>query len=247
MIVLALDTATPAITAGIVTLSGGLPRTLAQRVTVNARAHGELLTPQIQQALAAAGLRLADLTAIVVGAGPGPFTGLRVGMVTAAAFADALGLPVHPVCTLDAIAADVLAADLVATDVTTDVATDVASDKDTAESFVVCTDARRREVYWAVYDATGLRVEGPSVHRPADLPDRLAELGVRRAAGEGATQYAEVLGLPTVEPSYPSARGLVAVAAEVLRTGATPDPLTPLYLRRPDATEAAPRKQVSRL
>jgi tRNA threonylcarbamoyl adenosine modification protein YeaZ len=243
VIVLALDTATPAITAGIVTLRGGLPQTLAQRVTVNARAHGELLTPQIQQALAAAELRLADLTAIVVGAGPGPFTGLRVGMVTAAAFADALGLPVHPVCTLDAIAADVLAADLVVTDV----ATDVATDKDTAEPFVVCTDARRREVYWAVYDATGLRVEGPSVHRPADLPDRLAELGVRRAAGEGATQYAEVLGLPTVETSYPSARGLVAVAAEALRTGAPPDPLTPLYLRRPDATEAAPRKQVSRL
>jgi tRNA threonylcarbamoyl adenosine modification protein YeaZ len=235
VIVLALDTATPAITAGIVALRGGLPQTLALRVTVNARAHGELLTPQIQQALAAADVSLTGLTAIVCGSGPGPFTGLRVGMVTAAAFGDALGLPVYPVCTLDAIAADVLAGDLVASDTTV------------AEPFAVLTDARRREVYWAAYDAAGQRVDGPAVQRPAEILDRLAALGVRRLAGEGATKYADVLGLPTVEPAYPSPRGLVAVAADALRTGATPDPLTPLYLRRPDAMEAVPRKQVSRL
>jgi tRNA threonylcarbamoyl adenosine modification protein YeaZ len=235
VIVLALDTATPAITAGIVALRGGLPQTLAQRVTVNARAHGELLTPQVKQALAAADVALTDLTAIVCGSGPGPFTGLRVGMVTAAAFGDALGLPVHPVCTLDAIAADVLATD------------QVARDKAAAEPFAVVTDARRREVYWAAYDAAGQRVDGPAVQRPSDIRERLAELGVRRLAGEGAARYTDVLGLPIVEPLHPSPRGLVAVAAEALRTGATPGPLTPLYLRRPDAMEAVPRKQVSRL
>ncbi len=235
MIVLAIDTATPAITAGIVALRGGLPQTLAQRVTVNPRAHGELLTPQIQQALTAADVPLTGLTAIVCGSGPGPFTGLRVGMVTAAAFGDALGLPVHPVCTLDAIAADVLATDR------------VASDKAVAEPFAVLTDARRREVYWAVYDAAGQRVAGPAVQRPAEILGRLAELGVSRLAGEGASLYADILDLPTVEPSHPSPRGLVAVAADALRTGAAPDPLTPLYLRRPDAMEAVPRKQVSRL
>lgn len=222
---LAIDTATPAITAGIVSLDTAAPETLAQRVTVDARAHGELLTPQVQEALAEANVQLSGLDAIVVGAGPGPFTGLRVGMVTAAAFGDALGIPVHPVCSLDAIAADVAG----------------------TEPFAVVTDARRREVYWAAYDPTGERLDGPTVTRPAEILDRLTELGVRTLAGEGATRYADVLGLPVTEPAYPSARGLVIAAANALRTGAVPAPLTPLYLRRPDAMEAVPRKQVSRL
>ena len=222
---LAIDTATPAITAGIVSLDTAAPETLAQRVTVDARAHGELLTPQVQEALAEANVQLSGLDAIVVGAGPGPFTGLRVGMVTAAAFGDALGLPVHPVCSLDAIAAEVV----------------------TTEPFAVVTDARRREVYWAAYDPTGERLDGPAVARPAEILDRLAALGTRALAGEGAGLYAEVLGLPAVEPVYPSARGLVRAALVALRTGAAPAPLTPLYLRRPDATEAVPRKQVSKL
>ncbi len=222
---LAIDTATPAITAGLVALGDGKPETLAQRVTVNARAHGELLTPQIQQVLAEAGVALSGLDAIVCGAGPGPFTGLRVGMVTAAAFGDALGVPVHPVCSLDAIAADVTS----------------------TAPFAVVTDARRREVYWTAHEPEGGRDEGPSVSRPAEITERLAELGVRHIAGEGAIKYADVLGLPVVDPAYPSPRGLVAAAATALRTGAAPAPLTPLYLRRPDAMEAVPRKQVSRL
>jgi len=223
--VLAIDTATPAITAGLVALGDGKPETLAQRVTVNARAHGELLTPQIQQVLAEAGVALGGLDAIVCGAGPGPFTGLRVGMVTAAAFGDALDVPVHPVCSLDAIAADVTS----------------------TEPFAVVTDARRREVYWAAYDPTGERLDGPTVQQPAEITEALAELAVRSIAGEGAIKYADVLGLPVVDPAYPSPRGLVVAAATALRTGAAPAPLTPLYLRRPDAMESVPRKQVSRL
>ena len=222
---LAIDTATPAITAGLVALGDGKPETLAQRVTVNARAHGELLTPQIQQVLAEAGVALGGLDAIVCGAGPGPFTGLRVGMVTAAAFGDALDVPVHPVCSLDAIAADVTS----------------------TEPFAVVTDARRREVYWAAYDPTGERLDGPTVQQPAEITEALAELAVRSIAGEGAIKYADVLGLPVVDPAYPSPRGLVVAAATALRTGAAPAPLTPLYLRRPDAMESVPRKQVSRL
>src|SRR6266568_4809765 len=109
MLVLAVDTATPAVTAGLVELKQAGPQpqvhTLASRVTVDARAHNEVLTPQILECLDAAGRSRAELDAVVVGVGPGPFTGLRVGMATAAAFGDALGLPVYGVCSLDAIAA----------------------------------------------------------------------------------------------------------------------------------------------
>ncbi|HKQ42564.1 MAG TPA: tRNA (adenosine(37)-N6)-threonylcarbamoyltransferase complex dimerization subunit type 1 TsaB, partial [Pseudonocardia sp.] len=104
MLVLALDTATPAVTAGVVELTadGCIQRSV--RVTDDARKHAELLMPGVVAACDEAGVALAELAAVVTGAGPGPFTGLRVGMVTAAALGDALGIPVHGVCSLDAIA-----------------------------------------------------------------------------------------------------------------------------------------------
>ena len=109
MLVLALDTATPTVTAGVVEVppdpSAGIT-IRAVRATQDARKHGELLLPGVLAACAETGIALPDLDAIVVGIGPGPFTGLRVGMVTAAALGDALDLPVHGVCSLDAIAAD---------------------------------------------------------------------------------------------------------------------------------------------
>lgn len=141
-IVLALDTSTPAVTAGIVARPG--LEVLAERVTVDARAHAERLTPNVLAALAEAGLAMADLDAVVVGCGPGPFTGLRAGMVTAAAYGHALGIPVHGVCSLDAIGVR------------------------TAGETLVVTDARRREVYWARY-RDGFRTGGPGVNAPADV------------------------------------------------------------------------------
>ncbi|GGP58459.1 tRNA (adenosine(37)-N6)-threonylcarbamoyltransferase complex dimerization subunit type 1 TsaB [Saccharothrix coeruleofusca] len=223
MLVLAVDTATPAVTAGVVDLTpGSPPRLLAERVTVNAKAHGELLTPHVQEALARAGKRLADLDAVVCGSGPGPFTGLRVGLVTAAALGQALNRPVYPVPTPDAIALDAR----------------------TGKPLLVATDARRREVYWAAYDAAGRRTDGPHVDRPADLAAKLP--AVASAAGEGAEIYAEVLGLPVVEARYPSPVSLVAAAAEELLAGARPAALTPLYLRRPDAVEPVGRKRVTK-
>ncbi|WP_189058447.1 tRNA (adenosine(37)-N6)-threonylcarbamoyltransferase complex dimerization subunit type 1 TsaB [Longimycelium tulufanense] len=225
MLVLAIDTATPAVTTGLVHLdTDGAPGTLAQQITVDPRAHGELLTPHIKATLAEADTELGQLDAIVVGAGPGPFTGLRVGMVTAAALGHALGCPVHPVATLDAIAHDVFAAA-------------------PAEPLLVATDARRREIYWARYDETGARVDGPHVERPADVTARGLE--VERAAGHGAELYADVLGLHLIPPPFPSPEGLVGVAADALRSGAEPAPLTPLYLRRPDAVEPGARKRVT--
>jgi tRNA threonylcarbamoyl adenosine modification protein YeaZ len=222
VLVLAVDTATPAITAGLVALGDGPPRLLAERVTVDAKAHGELLTPQILAVLAETGHQLSEVDALVTGVGPGPFTGLRGGMVTAAALGHALDVPVYPVCSLDAVAAG------------------------TAGPILVVTDARRREVYWASYDGQGRRTVGPEVSRPADLAGRLGELGVRTAAGLGARMYADVLGLEVTGPEHPSPVGLVTVAAEALVAGAPPEALTPLYLRRPDAVEPGARKRVLR-
>jgi tRNA threonylcarbamoyl adenosine modification protein YeaZ len=221
VIVLAIDTATPAVTAGVVRLNGtGAPELLAARVTVDARAHGELLSPHVRDSLTEAGLTIDAVDAIVCGTGPGPFTGLRVGMVTAASLGHALGRPVHGVCTLDAIA----------------------SDAEHDGPLLVATDARRREVYWAVYDQAGHRLAGPDVLTPAALAQR--GFDVRAAAGEGATRYAEVLGLPVIAPEYPSPTGLVAVVADRLHNNATPDEFRPLYLRRPDATVPGLRKKV---
>ena len=96
MLVLALDTATPAVTAGVVEVRSDVPGSAATRsvrVAHDARKHGELLMPAVLAVCAEAGTTLQEVGAIVVGTGPGPFTGLRVGMVTAAALGDALGVP----------------------------------------------------------------------------------------------------------------------------------------------------------
>jgi tRNA threonylcarbamoyl adenosine modification protein YeaZ len=227
VLVLALDTATPAVTAGVVDVTldaaSDSPATRSVRVAHDARKHGELLLPAVLAACGEAGATLQDVRAIVVGAGPGPFTGLRVGMVTAAALGDALDVPVHGVCSLDAIAAEAVA--------------DAAVDG----PLLVVTDARRREVYWAAYDATGSRITGPQVEAPARLAGRLPELGVTAAAGASAGG----LGLPVVPPAAPGPAGLVACALEALRAGVRPGPLEPLYLRRPDAAAPGPRKPVT--
>ena len=145
MLLLAIDTATPAVTAGVVRLDGVVAEVLAEQVTVDPRAHAERLTPNIVGALTAADVSVDQLDAVVVGCGPGPFTGLRVGMATAAAFGHALGVPVRGVCSLDAIAVG------------------------TAGEVLVVTDARRREVYWARY-REGMRVDGPAVNAASEVP-----------------------------------------------------------------------------
>lgn len=221
MLVIALDTSTPAVTAGLVKLDDSRSCSLGERVTVNPRAHGELLTPQLREVLAESGYRLTDVDALVVGSGPGPFTGLRVGMATAAALGHAAGRPIHPVCGLDAIAARV----------------------EGDSPLLVATDARRKEVYWAAYaGGTRNRVTGPHVQRPAEVPAEIGEYGITVGAGEKA---GEVDGVEVVAPSYPTPLGLVAAARTELLAGAEPQPLVPLYLRRPDAKTPGPRKPVS--
>ena len=216
MLVLALDTATPASTAAVAEVTGDGLRGVAERRTVDARAHGELLAPQIHAVLDEAGVRVTELAAIVAGLGPGPFTGLRVGLVTAAGMGHALGIPTYGVCSLDALGRAA-----------------------GPGRVLVATDARRREVYHATY-ADGRRVSGPDVARPADVP-----VDADRAVGEGAVTYSEVFGVPVDGLLlHPPGAALIALAADRVRSRAASEPLTPLYLRRPDAVASASRKHV---
>ncbi|WP_155058614.1 tRNA (adenosine(37)-N6)-threonylcarbamoyltransferase complex dimerization subunit type 1 TsaB [Streptomyces blattellae] len=205
MLLLALDTATPAVT---VALHDGTD-VVASSSQIDARRHGELLLPAVDRVLTEAGLRLDAVTGIVVGIGPGPYTGLRVGLMTADTFGLALGVPVHGLCTLDGLA----------------YASDMGS------PFVVATDARRKEVYWARYADSRTRVTEPAVDRPADIADRVAGLP---AVGAGALLYPDTF--PSVhEPEHVSAAALASLAAERLAAGEELPAPRPLYLRRPDA------------
>ncbi|MCF2530100.1 tRNA (adenosine(37)-N6)-threonylcarbamoyltransferase complex dimerization subunit type 1 TsaB [Yinghuangia soli] len=214
MLLLAFDTATPAVTVALHDGSG----VVSGCTQVDARRHGELLVPGIVAALAEAGRDRAELTGIAVGVGPGPYTGLRVGLMTARALGDALGIPVHGICTLDALA--------------------YATGRDTP--FVAATDARRKEVYWARYENSRTRVEGPSVGRAADLAESVAGLP---AVGAGAALYADAFA--SVDgPEHVDAAALAALAVERLKDGGEILLPEPLYLRRPDAKVPANYKPV---
>jgi tRNA threonylcarbamoyl adenosine modification protein YeaZ len=219
VLLLAFDTATPAVT---VALHDGVT-VLAESTTVDARRTGEILAPGIADVLKRSGREFGDVTGIAVGVGPGPFTGLRVGLVTARSLGDALGVPVHGVCTLDVLAYATAGAGLTG-------------------PFAVASDARRKEVYWATYTDALTRTSEPGVDRPADIADRLAGLPV---VGEGPYLYPD--SFPSgLEPRHPNAAVLAALV--VLRLGGDPGallPPDPLYLRRPDAVEPGARKQVS--
>jgi tRNA threonylcarbamoyl adenosine modification protein YeaZ len=208
VLVLALDTATPTLVVGLARWSADTgTEVLAERTLPSGNRHAELLTPTIREVLTGAGVRMPQLDALVVGLGPGPFTGLRVGVVTAAALGDAVGTPVHGVCSLDAVGSG-------------------------ARSVV--TDARRKEVHWAVYDAAGERVAGPGVVRPEDAPVTDPVVGDAR--------FAERLDRE-VSPAEVTTAGLLRAAVPLLDR--PPAPLEPLYLRRPDAVPPTARKTVS--
>ncbi|MEO6512708.1 MAG: tRNA (adenosine(37)-N6)-threonylcarbamoyltransferase complex dimerization subunit type 1 TsaB [Nocardioides sp.] len=210
---LALDTATPLVT---VALHDG-ERVVVELSSEQPLKHGEHLAPLIARAMSEAGIVRQDLTAIAVGVGPGPFTGLRVGIVTARTLGFVLHIPVYGVCSLDAIALEVV--------------------ETTAPtgSFLVATDARRKEVYLASYDADGRRLEGPVVTKPAEVATDVP------VAGAGPVLYPEHFP-HAIGPERPSAGWLaIGVGGELVELI---DP-EPLYLRRPDAVAGAPRKPVS--
>ena len=175
-------------------------------------AHVEQLTPLIRRVCADAGVAPTELTDVVVGLGPGPYTGLRVGIVTARVLAEIAGARLHGICSLDVIAAQF--------------ATKVPSGE-----FVVATDARRKEVYWARYAGDGTRLEGPAVNAADEVP-RLPTVG------PGTVLYPDRLeavdGPATLDPAV-----LASVGPRLVNAG-----VEPLYLRRPDAAEPGRRKSV---
>ncbi|MFP5345425.1 MAG: tRNA (adenosine(37)-N6)-threonylcarbamoyltransferase complex dimerization subunit type 1 TsaB [Actinomycetes bacterium] len=226
---LALDTSA-AVSAAVLDDDEGSVDVLAERTRHDPRRHAELLVPSIDEVLREAGRTRADVSRIGVGVGPGPFTGLRVGLVTARTLGLALGVPVDGVCSLDALALQALEAL-----------------EDGEHELVVATDARRREVYWARYAArpvggVPVRLRGPEVSRPADVP-----VGGAVCVGRGGVLYPDALPTPEQEglPLDPQAGALGRVAAVRLRAGGEGlEPPDPMYLRRPDAAPPAERKRV---
>jgi tRNA threonylcarbamoyl adenosine modification protein YeaZ len=189
---------------------------------VDALRHGELLAPAIAAALESAGVTPRDLSGIAVGVGPGPFTGLRVGLVTARTMGEVLGIEVSGVCSLDILARQ----------------------SSLSLPVAVATDARRKEIYWALYDGPAAdgsrrRLEGPAVDKPAEVAHVLSGLPV---IGRGAVLYADVLGVADAEVAeYPSAEVLATGVARRTLEVVAPEPL---YLRRPDVTMSAGPKSV---
>lgn len=231
MAVLALDTSA-AVAVSLVDEDGAR---LASRASDERRRHAESLAPLITEVLAEAGIERTELTAVVAGTGPAPYTGLRVGLVTARTLALTLGVPVLGVPSLDALAAQAVSdlglrpgAEILAT-----------------------SDARRKEVYWARYRVVAHegphgvpvveRLAGPDVDRAGFVAQgQLAsDAGAGEppvVVGEGAMLYPEFLPVADDAPLTPDATVLARLAL-VRRAAGEEQPSEPLYLRRPDVHE----------
>jgi len=207
---LAIDTSAG---TSVAVVDGG--RICSERSSADTRRHAEVIGTLIAECLAEAGVPVGALTGVVAGMGPGPFTGLRVGIAAAQAFALGSGRPIVRVVSHDAIAFAHYAAG-------------------GAGPLLVVTDARRREVYWSAYrgqDRAGIldRAEPASLARPAELESVVA----------GYAEYERV------DAAEVSAGALGQLAAALLAGGRPLAGAAPLYLRAPDVTVSAGPKRVS--
>jgi tRNA threonylcarbamoyladenosine biosynthesis protein TsaB len=220
MNLLGMDTSTAA-TSVCVLRSDGRVFESSAAPPVTRPSHSRDLLPAIAEQMAAAGVGFAELDSIAVAVGPGGYTGLRIGIATARALAQAHGLPVRPVGTLAALAAGL-----------------------EAPLSLPLLDGRRGEVFAALY-ADGEQLWTPFAASPeevvrrlaqAEAPDRPAPL----AAGDGAVRFRDVMEVAADVP--PDDSPLHAVRAlEVCRLAAAapataPEAVLPEYLRAPDAT-----------
>ncbi|MCX6434450.1 MAG: tRNA (adenosine(37)-N6)-threonylcarbamoyltransferase complex dimerization subunit type 1 TsaB [Actinobacteria bacterium] len=225
-------------------------RVVVERRHLDARRHAEVLAPMLAEVCEA--VDPSAITAIACGVGPGPYTGLRVGIATALAVGMAWKIPVHGICSLDAIAAAAYASE------------DSALDDDV----FVAVDARRSEVYWAHFITGCTRVDGPLVSKPGDIDASLrAGVWVGHGAAMHADSFSLVLAGDDAEDAlgYPQASWVAMRAGVLLASGAEVEhhdqmpldshgddtgataralrgaallPARPLYLRRPDAVAA---------
>ena len=192
-----------------------------------------MLLEGVERAVAAAG-GWDSIELIAVGLGPGSFTGVRIGIATAQGLSASRGLPVAGVCTLDAISAA------------------MREPYFGSDSFLAILDARRSEVFFALYEADGKRLWEPAVATPAELMERIDELPHSPpAAGSGAVRFRHELagrGVEIADDADPvhrvAARHICAIAAAG-DSGST-GTLAPIYLRPPDAERWRERDSVDR-
>ena len=200
----------------------------AHSMLASDRRHAESLTPMIKFVMQQAEVSMEDLSAIAVDVGPGLFTGMRVGIASAQSIAWSLELPMVPVCSLDA----------------------VAMNADWSDDVVAASlDARRGEVYWAMYRMRGAgaepqRLTEPVVTSPEELAIHLADRAEsvvcvgsgfqRHVAFFEQSAYAHILG---PHSQFPTASSVVALATHRIAADATvsAQDIQPLYLRAPDA------------
>jgi tRNA threonylcarbamoyladenosine biosynthesis protein TsaB len=231
MILLGLDTVTPQVGCAL----GGPDGPMASFHAVQGRRHAETLAPAIQFVCQQAQTALDQVDAIAVDVGPGLFTGLRVGLATGKALASALGVPMVGLSSLDLLAA---------------AATDGYADRLVAS----VVDARRGEVFWALYRRTAGVVHRLTDHAVAPPDVVAAELAKHHefclAVGDGARRYADVLADASVEvggptKAYPSAAVLVEQAYPLALDGGVPaSELGPLYLRKADVRIGWDQRQI---
>lgn len=232
MNILALDTSLGACSAAVVTGSAQAPEIFGA-FELREREHAEVLVPMIEQVLEEAGVSWSGIDAIAVTVGPGSFTGVRVGVAAARGFALALDKPVIAATSLEVMAAQTLE--------------ELSEHPDV---FGVAVDARRGEVYLALFDSTGATVLPPAALTPRQAATEALAKGAALVAGSGAPLVAESHGpdtrrIDTVFPGLqPDARALARLA---LTRAPCEDPVSPLYLRPPDAKpqtgKAVPRRR----
>lgn len=211
-VIIGLDTSSALTSIAVIDASGDV---VISREHEDARRHAEVIGPMLAEVVSSIDPRA--LEAVACGVGPGPYTGLRVGIAAAIAMGAAWELPVHGLCSLDAIAAQTR--------------TPVPR-----SSFEVASDARRQEVYWARYDADGSRVAGPRVRPAVEVP---ASVPRSMAHGVWVARRVQELLRAGAQPSALDialdAHGADTGATEAALAGAELLPPRPLYLRRPDA------------
>jgi tRNA threonylcarbamoyladenosine biosynthesis protein TsaB len=221
VLILGLESATAQVGCAI----GGHEGVLASSHSSRGKRHAENLTPAIRFVCEQARVELADISCVAVDHGPGLFTGLRVGVASGKAIAQALRVPMIGVSSLDLLAFPLRFAN---------------------RRVAAVIDARRGEVFWAFYRPVpgGVqRTSEPTVGSPEELAAELLALPDETLlCGDGALRYADRFDRPGVEVAggdhaHPSARSLVQLAhARALREDwVRPHEIELLYLRKPDA------------